>query len=576
MHVPQIPPLSPTQLAPPQRRTERWWATVVTGVAAALVLGCGSAPAKRVSLADKAAKQAKRDLGAYTAQCAKRAAAFAKDVAAKRYLPATVRVHSWTGDGAKAGDQLSESELLGKLGGQRVTLLMARGGLGKSRLSDALEAQACSKYAAARVDLKWDLASAKNGDGTLIKLVAKRLTGEEAQDPGAAVKRVLHGRTLLLLLDSLDEVSLDRRPMVVAQVEAALSPFAAASAVVFTRPPVFSANYGFAQISARLELPMLSCAGTQRAMRELVGGDAQLANFLEFTKRYGLDRMVVRSGGRCWYPHMATYRDLLVLRQISDNMAKATPAPGSALSSRAGIYEFLLAVSVIKDLSGLKLMPKDLLALVDRMVQAQNPSGTQRNLGFTVGGCLARSQRADAAEGKKLCERLMQSSLFRETNRPDTWQFRNQSLGDLFLARWVHSGMDDGKGGADCAVISKHSALFESNEVAGFLVGMPRGQACLLPVVQELCSKSGDEATSVELLDQGLPPGKTRATVLQSAVDASGDAMGTDSCLARTLKALAAILPAGTVRLSKPAPATAKAPAKRPKRGKRRKGRKRP
>ena len=512
------------------------------------LVACGGSkpkPAKKPAAKPKPAAKS-----AYDTRCEQLQAEFAKEIKGKAYLPTTLNVRGWTGEGAKVGDSLAEAAFVKALngGGPRVTLLMARGGLGKSKLGWALEAQTCGKRATVRVDLHWDIAANLDrfpkGANPLLLVVEKRLTGANTADPRLGIEKALKGRDLLLLFDSLDEVTLDERAKLVDFIQQAMAPVQGTSAIVFTRPPVFSANYGFATVHARLEIPMLDCEATKRAIRELVKDDAALANLLEFSKKFGLDRMVVRKSGSCYYPHMATYRDIMVLRQIAKSVAAAPPGENALLASRAKVYEFFLTAAVIKDLTGLKLMPKDLLGLVDRMVLAQNPDGSKRNFGFTVGACLAKTGRTDANESKQICERLMQSSLFKETSRPDTWQFTNQSIGDLFLARWVNANLVDKAGAPNCKLIADQAKLFESNEVAGFLAGMENGQACLLPIAQELCGKGSDPAHNFELLDQGLPPGNARVELLKTAMDAAGDAVRTDTCLGQILERLKTTVPA--------------------------------
>lgn len=543
-------------------------------MSATLIAGCGGAKPEPTEPA-KAVKPAKT---AYDARCEQLAADFAKQVKAQQYLPTTLNVRGWTGDGAKAGTTLKEAEYAALLnaGGPRINLMMARGGLGKSKLGWALEAQTCGKRATIRVDLHWDIAANLSqfpkGSNPLLLVVEKRLTGVNTSDPKLGVEKALAGRDLLLLFDSLDEVTLDERARLVDHVQTAMAPIRGSTAIVFTRPPVFSANYGFAQVDARLEIPMLDCDATQRALRELIKDDAKLANFLEFAKKYALDRMVIKGGGRCYYPHMATYRDIVVMRQIATSRAEAAPTDDGSLASRSRVYEFFLAAAVIKDLSGLSMMPKDLLQLVDRMVIAQNPDGSKRNLGFTIGACLAHTGKADPALSKQICERLMQSTLFKETSRPDTWQFTNQSIGDLFLARWTNTAIANKDGTSNCAVIGERAALFESNEVAGFLVGMEHGQACLLPIVQQLCGKSGDVNTSFELLDQGLPPGNARVELLKSAIDAGGEALADKTCLGAIVGLLKKTVPAASFPTEQPAAKdTSKGKGKRGKKSKKRK-----
>ncbi|HAN31669.1 MAG TPA: hypothetical protein DCQ06_08745 [Myxococcales bacterium] len=519
------------------RKSKLWSFVMILPLIA--TMGCGGAKAKQdeESIVERAQRHAKERLAFHETRCKKLTKRLQADSQSGSYIPATLKVLASQSRTLEGRTEITEEQFskVIRAGGPRVILLMARGGLGKSRLSEALTAQVCDKRAVVRVDLNWDLAQAGADIKTLAKVVEKRLIGTNSDDPQRGVEVALNGRQLLLLLDSLDEVTLSKRAAVIAAVESFMAPLLGTTAVVFTRPPVFTANYGLAQVNARLEIPTLSCAATRKALSQIIGDDERLATFFEFIKQYGLDRMVLRGDSSCRYPHLSTYRDIIVVRQIVDNVAKSAPAKGTMLSSRATIYEFLVTVSLIKDLDGLNWMPQDLISLVDRMVASQTNQQGQRNLGFTVGSCLAQIKGDDAAKGKAVCERLLQSSLFKATSRGDVWQLRNQSVGDLFLARELNQEL---KTEGSCAALHRQGRMLESNEVAGFLVGMSEGQRCLLPLVQELCNRAGFTATNVELLDQGLPPGTLRAASLKRAFSVAGEAAKSDVCFAKTLKAL--------------------------------------
>ena len=509
----------------------------------------------------------------YESRCKKLKAGFDQEVAAKKYLPTTLHVRHWTGEGVKKGGKLSEADYVKMLlkGGPRVTLLMSRGGLGKSMLGWALQAQTCSERVAVRIDLRWHVATMiskyPKDANVLLLVIEKRLTGVNSATPKLAIEKALKGRDLLLLFDSLDEVALDQRAKLVDWIQEVMAPVQGTSAIVFTRPPVFSANYGFAHVDARVEIPMLDCEGTRRAQRELIKDDAEHANLLKLAKKFGLDRMVVQSDGHCYYPHMATYRDIIVLRKVAAAIpAKMPPPLQHHLLNRTAVYEHFLTVSMLNDLTGLKVMPDDLLNIVDRMLVAQSPDGSKRNIGFTIGACMAQTGRTDATENKKICERLLQSTLFKETSKPDTWQFTNQSVGDLFLARWTNASMRVKDGSTNCAIINAKANLLESNEIAGFLVGMDAGQSCLLPIAQVLCKHGGDVDHNFELLDQGLPSGNARVELLKATQDAAGDQLKAGACLGDTFERLKKTVPADAF--------PAEEPAKKGKKKRRRKKRK--
>jgi hypothetical protein len=169
---------------------------------------------------------------------------------------------------------------------------------------------------------------------------------------------------------------------------------------------------------------------------------------------------------------------------------------------------------LLKDMQGLPILPSETLALIDRMVTAKKPANGERNLPFTLQECVA-SAEGEAPRKQAVCERLLQSALFK-AGEPGVFHFDNQSVGDLFLARWTAAQIEhDGR--VDCTVVSKLADLLESNEVSGFLVGHPAGQACFAQVAVELTRRSGCAQNIVEMLDQGLPSGPDRKRILEVA-----------------------------------------------------------
>lgn len=441
----------------------------------------------------------------------------AKEVASKRYLPNELLIHRWptqTGAAAKGPTLVDEAALTQRVlsAKARGTLIIARGGTGKSKLAWSLEAQLCGQIPVVRVDLQWDVKPPQHGENPVLTAALHAVHGRSA-DPAAALQRALGNKPWLLLLDSLDEVPLDRRKRLVAHVNAAMKRFPTLRTVVFTRPPVFTGNYGLQHAEALVELPQLSCARTDDARARLIQSDSARATFNAFTKRYGLDRKAVGAADRCYYPHLSTYRDFFVVKRISQ-----AGTQGAQLASRAHVYGFYLTVLLVKDLQGVGVLPKDALTTIDRMVQAQRPTPATRNLRFALPDCEASLPVADAAKKRGACERLMQSSLFTADTKPGTFRLRNQSLADLFFAR--HTAALVAKDG--CDVVQRRSALFESNEVAGFFVGLAEGQRCLAQLTQTLCAHGGFAQHNYEQLDQGLPGGAKRLAVIRQAQAAKG------------------------------------------------------
>ncbi|HAN32257.1 MAG TPA: hypothetical protein DCQ06_11725, partial [Myxococcales bacterium] len=94
----------------------------------------------------------------------------ADEVAKERYLPNDLVLRRWPS--VNKTTEITEGEFADRLisDGPRGTLLIARGGTGKSKLAWSLEAQLCGRAPVVRVDLRWDVqlsADSKPGDPIL-------------------------------------------------------------------------------------------------------------------------------------------------------------------------------------------------------------------------------------------------------------------------------------------------------------------------------------------------------------------------------------------------------------------------
>ncbi len=508
----------------------------------------------------------------YEQTCSKLAADHDKEVAAKDYAPVELMVHQWPSDATpttadvKAPHSfLKESDFVAALTGPgtriRTALVMARGGTGKSKLAESLSAQTCKKVPVFRVDLNTDVAfkldSNPAGQNGIAVAIARQLQLDTTAGAEAAYRGALGDRTVVVILDSLDEVPLMQRQQVVAHVDAFVTKVAPhAHAMVMTRPPVFTANYGLETVDARLEIPGLTCDESEAAVAQKVKDPAELANFKEFTKRYGLDRKVTVFD-RCYFPHLSTYRDIEVVQRVAHNsMPPGGEKPKVFASSRAQVYAYFAQAQLLKDLQGVPAMPADILTIIDRMVDAKKPSAGQRNLAYTLQDCVAVAE-GDAGQKQAVCERLFQSSLFK-ASEPDLFRMQNQSLGDLFLARWTHAQIVHNNK-ADCTAIAKLADLLESNEVAGFLVGYGGGQKCFAQLAVELTKRSGCAPSIFEMLDQGLPAGEERKTILDDA-DLELHRLQPSVCVTSLMENLGRGLPQDPV-VAKPAPQPTEVPA---------------
>ena len=520
--------------------------------------------------------------GAYDLACQAAAADRAKEAASGKYVPVDLLVHQWPSGDAKPITRafLPEAEFGQSLiaapapnaRALRTVLVLARGGTGKSKLAWSLEAQLCGKAPVVKVDLNVDVAAHANavpdGANGVALEIAKRLGLPASVDGHGALTDALDGQPWVVILDSLDEVPLLQRSQVVKWVDDVVTRHSPhARVIVMTRPPVFTSNYGLTTLDAKVEIPPLACADTDAALAREHTDEKSAAFFKEFTSRYGLDRKVTLFD-RCSYPHMATFRDLAVVIRLVRNSAydKETPEFKTFQSSRAQVYTYFATAQLIKDMQGTSL-PAETLQLVDAMMASFGLKGGERNLPFTLPRCVAAVPGDDPASKQPLCERLLQSALFKQDPDPGVWHFTNQTVGDLFLARWLAQAVQAG-GKTDCSVIAAKADLLESSEVAGFVVGLPAGQQCLWPIAQELCQRSGFARSVIEQLDQGLPAGAVRVSLLQE-LQRDLEAAPNDPCLTALVEGLLKTVPAEALALpTAPTPVAAPPEVAKPKKGK--------
>jgi len=516
----------------------------------AALLGCGETPQVVVKTPPKPSVPA-----SYTKQCTALRTAFDTALKSGAYVRPQLVVHAWPGKpeapmGAKVKrTMLPEAHFSAGLrsSAPRVTLMMARGGIGKTTLARAIQAQTCDALLVFKVDLQWDVADKLGKEPAKRNLILAAI-GAQLGVAGAplakdAVDSLLRRNRFLLLLDALDEVVLGQRGRVVNILEAALNPYQLGAAVVFTRPPVFSANYGLAKVDARVEIPLLDCKRTEEALSKLVRDPAKREIFNDFVNSYGLARKI-EEGDLCYHPHMSTFRDLHVLMRLAETAAGAGGKKMKIQASRARVHEYFLTAQLLKDLAGLKSVPKDVMALVDKMVAARGADAGRRNAGYTIGACLAVLPGEDFSARKATCERLMQSTVFQGSARGDSWRFASPLVADLFLARHIDGTLAGAEGKTDCAGIGKAAALFESGEVAGFLAGLSRGSQCVLSLTTQLCRQGSGADVAFEQLDQGLQPGPARGGRIATAIGAAGDNGKAGNCIGDTLQRLQATVPA--------------------------------
>lgn len=464
----------------------------------------------------------------YAARCSQRTADQQRDLATGGYNPAVLFTHEWPA-AARTGVELlmPESRLIGSLeqGDVRRLLVIARGGLGKTRLAESIEAQSCASLPVFTVDLKQVAGIKLNGTNAALAIIERNLGLEGKAQAKAAFEERLAAQRWLLFLDAIEEVHLTQRPGVMAQVADLGKRFPSAQFVLLARPAVLDDDYGFADIDARLEIPPLECQVSDAFVARSHKADEDRRRFQSFLHAYGLDEKG-RFGLQCSYPYLSTYRDIQTLTDFEAQSRSGDPA---FLTSRAAVYEALVAARLKKEFAQLGWTVAEGLDMIDRLVRAQTVAGGQRNLVFELGICKkaidARwgEKTVDAGVGgddenrrRQICEKTFQSALFVQTEGKQAWTFSDRATSDLMLARWLSGEISRSQAG-DCSVVGRNGELLAAPGVTQFFAGQPAGQRCIAHVAAALCARQIPTSAIVDQLDRGLPVGAARAQALKDA-----------------------------------------------------------
>lgn len=249
------------------------------------------------------------------------------------------------------------------------------------------------------------------------------------------------------------------------------------------------------------------------------------------------------TGQRCYYPYVATYRDIEVVRRLA---AKFDPAQAAVAGqvNLSQVAETILAERLLKELGDLGLAPEQALAAVDGMVGNGGWVDGEWNLSFNMKRCVGGQAGGDTPRNRAVCEKLFQSVLLERvggTARLDEpmdkaeWSFGpNQDVADLFVARWIDAQIV--RKNFDCSVVDQQAEMITSKSIASYLIGRTGGGKCVLPLAKAVC-KGGFQKATLEQLNKGLPSGTSRAEVLKLAKEQAKRA-GNDPCVAQVLNGL--------------------------------------
>ena len=479
----------------------------------------------------------------YGQSCSKNMQEFNADVQASKYIAPVFSVRSWRGTPTKPGeDQMKEKEFIDLLLDGRIdsTLVEARSGLGKTKLIEAITAQTCGRVPVFSFDLKSTILPAiavtRPGENAILNEIGRLVGMDENASSVKALGKGLHKGPFVLLLDAMDEVALYDREILVKEILAfkALYP-GTVKTILLSRPPVYENVFGLGQVDAWIQIPPLQCDRTEERVLGARGSQAPV--FWLLAAQVGVDRKVSRAGN-CRYAHMSSYRDAHVVLDMAKRGAFKPDQSGEYDEdqiTRGYLYEHYARSFVDEIARAFSWTAAEALRIVDRIIAGQNPRPGVRSVSFTVEECASAVGVPDLGVAKNLCKDLVATKLFKRMGETFRFVPRNQSVTDYFLARWL-----DGKAGTtvkvDCSVLTSLAGIFESSEIVSFLAGMPNAQQCALPIIETLCSQGAGVESTVDLLDQGLPTGKTRTKLFADAKSGlQGDA---GRCVEQILAAL--------------------------------------
>ena len=485
------------------------------------VVACGGGTAQTTASGPNAGA-----VQAYRKQCELRSARQSWDAGHGTYTPATLAVDAWAGHTGT----VSEATLATALGkGELANVaIFARGGLGKTKLAESLRAQVCGQAAAFLVDLK-DVAQASGLGNPVLSVAAK----DAGADVRAFAQEAAQGR-LVILADGLDEVDVSARARVVTALRELPTLVPGVQVVLLARPPVVDDAYGFTPLTARLSIRPLACADADAAVAQAWKKQEELDTFKRFLHRYGLDQQTTVDG-QCTYPYLASYRDV---NTLSEFHKRAQDPKSAVIVNRLKAHEALFAARVGKETEALGWTPKQAMELIDRLTLAQMERGETLDPTFTMDACMdvvdAGKHSSDATH-EKVCEKVFQSAIFAPTGKPAQFHFAGEGIAALFAARYLNAQLGLAKK-LDCSVAVKKTALVRSVDTFRFLVGLPLGLQCVMPLMDDRCEREpkGDQ---LEPLDAALPIGPARGPILKT-MNAGYEATHWKMCTQKTLKGL--------------------------------------
>ncbi len=390
--------------------------------------------------------------------------------------------------------QLADRIRAGRPGGQ--TLVLARGGSGKSRLVDAMQSANCDRIATLRVDAALEfrpsveMATAKRP--ALAKVIADKLDaggdGQIADQIGDAIGN----QPWLLLVDGTDELTpAERRALDRDLAWLGRQPLTQPHTVRFERPGF--ADPGRSQPpDAIVEVPELTCEQVDASWKHKFASDDAHKAARAFLTQFGLDRR--RGGaGPCRYAHLATWRDVEMVADLAADAAKGLEPPPEA-PDRADLF----ATWIGHRLNAIAPTTDAAMRWLDRLVALGVQDAAEPDLLLTLDRC-ANAPAPGALAVHDACAALMKSAVVKSGPNSTSWILRNQTLTDLLLARWVVAKSED------CNLMAATTAELASLELTAMVLSQIPGRRCLMPIISAVCSRGTPAEDIGHFVDEALP-----------------------------------------------------------------------
>lgn len=484
----------------------------------------------------------------YKEECTKVSNGHTADLQNGRYFLPEFHVTTWRGVQPK-GDKISEKDFIDRLlaPDTKLAMVIARGGLGKSRLAQSIEAQTCATVPIFKLDLNVDVAAhdVQGTDAMLLLMLAKKLQIGGGPEGLNELDRLLRSQTWFLLADAIEEVDLLKRPSVSQAITKLRTRYPnTLKVVIFARPALLVPNYGFSLADTVVHILPITCERAKKFVGKLSKGAGEEAKFWAFAKDYGFDAKT-KFGFQCLYPYMATYRDVMVLRKLALGAGQAV-----AVESYADAHQYMVGERLRKELKKLGWSQREALDMIDRMVRFHADSNGPTKLRIGIEQCMKSIDpdygwtAVDAGvEGnseqrrRQVCEKALQSVLFKQATTKigdqGAWQFFDPITEELFQARWLNGELARAPAG-DCTAIDRHRDLLADGTVIRFLMGQKLVQRCFPQTIRALCGTNSDRAAHLEEVIAGLPVGQKRQLMVEEARAWEAE-KGNDKCAMASL-----------------------------------------